>query len=547
MEDFVTPYIRQTICGNGENASPWDTRSELGNEWANPSVVVPMVLFMVGGQVIQEALAQTTGNTFSPVCFSFGWVTYVLSNLKTVFGDGRLLPAPDYPVKVFNLKSGYYINNKNWVVGRIVRDHESFIESKKALYNHAIRIAVYEAEPIRHDSLTFRYTHLHLWAAAIMLLQLTLAAIPTILTGGREWGVLCVTGLGTLMALWMGSLPQWRVEKLPNRRDSNEVFGLTTGNGCRDVMIIKGLGRCLNVEELAISESPRMGRPWTKFRHFSVKRHNSDGWQSKVAMGIPVGFFITRIVCLIQALVWFLILVSIGGIRSHCWFLIAIGAIGLLFNNTLAELNRNPRNHNLPLKLVDTIMTRKVMDGLMDLEVTHEGSGENLLPEFFPGRLRSEEQEWWKASKKDRPTTKYDLERMKQRVRRSTPRSVVPIHTPDQHDAEDYPTRNPGEPTDRQRHTATGTVDYNASDNRMPNSRSDNNSSRQQLSQPPEVGRVSHISGHEQAVQPLLSDVGQPPDNSNRGLETLGRSRNITSDARKGSSQFGLSTSPFWD
>src|SRR5947208_2694275 len=93
-----------------------DTGTELRREWANPSVVVATVLIFVGGNVIHEALAQTTGRLFTPVCFSFGWVTYALASLKNVFAEGRLLPLPDYPVKVYNVASGYSRMNKNWLL-----------------------------------------------------------------------------------------------------------------------------------------------------------------------------------------------------------------------------------------------------------------------------------------------------------------------------------------------------------------------------------------------------------------------------------------------
>jgi hypothetical protein len=413
----LTPPIR----------SQADTGSELAREWANPSVVVATVLMFVGGNVVQEALAQTTGEVFTPVCFSFGWVSYALSSLKDVFGEGRLLPQPDYPVKVFNVMSGYYRVNKNWLIGRIVRDHESWISKFEPLSHSGIRIAIFEAMPVtQRKPVPFRFNTRYFLGVMVMVVQLVVAAIPTIRTQGHEWGILAITGFGTLLVVIMGSLPQWWVEKVPNKLDSNKVFALTSGNGSRDVIIIKGEGRCLDLEDLAILDSPRTGKPWTKSGKFSLPSCNSWGREAKMMFGHPVGFQITRMVCIFQTLGWFLILISLAGIRSHTWCLFAVGAMGLIHNSILANLKREPKTRNLPLKLLDTISTNKIMDGLMDLEETHERCGKALLQEFFPGKLRADEEEWWEIDKEKRSSTKYDIKRLKECARRLRPRSMLP-------------------------------------------------------------------------------------------------------------------------
>jgi len=253
-----------------------DTGSELAREWANPSVVVATVLMFVGGDVVQEALAQTTGRLLAPVCFSFGWVSYALAVLKDVFGEGRLLPRPDYPVKVFNVASGYYRANNNWVIGRMVRDHESWISRFEPLGNSGIRIAIFEAVSLLPgNDEDGGGGGLGVWSALaawkwdllgvlVMLVQLAVAAVPTVRTAGHEWGILAITGLGTALALMMGALPQWWIEKMPCSRESAKVFALTAGNGSREVMVIKGMGRCLDLEQLATQASPRTARPWTR-------------------------------------------------------------------------------------------------------------------------------------------------------------------------------------------------------------------------------------------------------------------------------------------
>lgn len=51
--------------------SPGVTSHELSSQWQNPSDVFS-VLLVLGGNVIQAALAQLTGSKITPIAFSFG-------------------------------------------------------------------------------------------------------------------------------------------------------------------------------------------------------------------------------------------------------------------------------------------------------------------------------------------------------------------------------------------------------------------------------------------------------------------------------------------
>ena len=62
----------------------------MASQWANPSDITAVVM-IIGGDVVQKALAQTTGCLFAPVCFSFGWVAYSIMSLIEILGGGRLL------------------------------------------------------------------------------------------------------------------------------------------------------------------------------------------------------------------------------------------------------------------------------------------------------------------------------------------------------------------------------------------------------------------------------------------------------------------------
>ena len=70
--------------------------SEFAAQWSNP-VNVLAVLQIIGGNIIQKALAQLSGSSssyFVPVAFSFGSVSYSFEALMAVFGDGHILHNP---------------------------------------------------------------------------------------------------------------------------------------------------------------------------------------------------------------------------------------------------------------------------------------------------------------------------------------------------------------------------------------------------------------------------------------------------------------------
>ncbi|KAK6068650.1 hypothetical protein SCUP234_11053 [Seiridium cupressi] len=427
----VLGRFQQAFPADTEQDGSGGTNEDLKIEWHNPSVVVGTVLMVVGSKAVQDALAQASGALFTPVCFSFGWVSYALSTLVGVFGDGRLLPPPDYGVKVFNLDSGYYRNNRNWVIGRIVRDHEALMSSQEDAKTKAIRISIFDAERNNNGAHKFAYNTLHIWGAVVILVQLAIASIPAAISQGREWGPLALTALGTVLALMVGALPQWAAEKLPKRSASKATYALTAGNGSRDIMVIKGQGNCIDLEELAISESPRNGYPWTKFPAFSSVQKHSSQPRAKETGGVPIGFLMTCVVTTVSAVLWLLVMISVAGLDEHTWALILVGFVGTIHNTLLGGMARDPKHRNLPLNLIDTITASKVMDGLMDLEVTHPESAHALLTEFFPGEIRPNEKDWWKT-KGDRSLTDYDRQRLKDAKNKTTfpprslPRSAMP-------------------------------------------------------------------------------------------------------------------------
>ncbi|CZR59415.1 uncharacterized protein PAC_09307 [Phialocephala subalpina] len=429
----VRPHLENVKRAfNGTTYNGTSTSSLLSAQWSNPNDVLS-VLLIIGGDIVREALAQTCGGYFTPVCFSFGWVAYSFTALVGIIGDGHLLPEPDYPVKVFNLKNGYARENKNWIIGRLLRDNEMRASKTHPLHGAALRISIYEAKECKDGPDIAGSGYVRLVGFLVMFIQLGIAAAPLALYG--EWGVLLITASGTLLAQVAGWLPQWRAEKLPNKRKSYKSFALTSGNGARDIMIILGGGNGLDLEELSASETPRSTRLWDSLPYFSrvlkengkLNRH-SNGTVVRRAIvlgGIPLGFWVSIVVCTVQSMFWLALLITVAGLKTHTWYLLLVGAIGMFQNATIAAISRDPRYRNLPLMHLDTIVSRTVMDALMDLEVTHTNAGRYLRHEFFPGELRNNESEWWDGAWKE-GIAEYDRDRKKDLNRRAMPRSLQP-------------------------------------------------------------------------------------------------------------------------
>ncbi|KAI4654187.1 uncharacterized protein J4E78_007232 [Alternaria triticimaculans] len=270
--------------------------------WANPNDVLSLLL-IIGGDIVQTALAQTTaGGWITPVCFSFGWVAYSFSTLVRVLGDGRLLPPPDFPAKVFNLESSYVRENKNWVLGRILRDNELFMNKIQPHGGNALRISIYTAVERKNGQEMSNVYTLWLWVG-VTLLQIGIASIP--LGRDGEWGVFLVTCSGIVASILAGALPQWRIEKIPLKKESRKLIALTSGNGSRDIMIIYGDRKALDLEELAAGESPRSDRVWEALNLFStpvknefglVERRNNNTEVRKTRMynGLPLGVWLQQ-------------------------------------------------------------------------------------------------------------------------------------------------------------------------------------------------------------------------------------------------------------
>ena len=405
---------------------PGIASAELSKQWRNPSDVLSLLL-IIGGDIIQTALAQMTGGAIVPVCFSFGWVAYAFSSVADLVGKGRLMPEPDFPCKVINLapSSGHVRENKNWMVGRILRDLETPLDEE------ALCVRLFDAVDELDGPNAAGHTRAdYIWLGSLftMLAQLGIAAIPCGLYD--NWSILMVTAIGTLLALITGALPQWKVEKFAARTNSKKLMALTVGNGSRHIVLIKGNGKTLDFEDLASSQGPKVRRSWDKYAWFQTGIYTGNDLDNKKTVsgtkplllrGLPVDFWMTRSISVILAMCWVALLIAVSGLTQDTWYLLAVGALGMAQNAIVAAVSRTNQTRGVHLEESYELRGNKVMDVLMDLECLIPSAGKHLVSEYFPAGTSEKhgEKKWWNGDRGE-----YDQKRNEDRAFRGVPHSM---------------------------------------------------------------------------------------------------------------------------
>jgi len=391
---------------------------ELRSQWQNPGDIFSLLL-LVGGDVVQKAIARLVGVHakvlgtgqqiyFTPVAFSFGWVTYAFISLASMLGDHRLMPEPDTGILVINCNNGYVRDNYSWVLGRIVRDKEYRIaeltrtkEKPKNAQGEidstgevslAIDLFVAEASNVNGPR-KGRAWYIH-WL--VILLQQVIAAIPWIIW--NDWSVFMITASGTFLAVVTAGLPQWPAEKWTKKLDKSnkdKTVALTRGNGHQYVMLILCHEGAWDLEAMA------SGR-------------------QRVVTG-------TKFFMCLFSLLWIVLLITVTGLKEHTWLLIGVGGLGMLQNVIVAARPSKPEDFDISLVPYSSRATitgyqyvyekkkdikerlwknytainakdefdnkleegkvRDVMGALIELEKHHKGAGAALVPVFFPGAL----------------------------------------------------------------------------------------------------------------------------------------------------------------
>lgn len=341
-------------------------------QWTQPGDVMSLLLIL-GGDVIQRALAQLAGSDLiTPVAFSFGWVTYSINALLGVVGENKLLPAPDCSGQVVNVRSRYTRQNNSWILGRLMRDfsywrgrevRDAEREMVAKEQRVALCVAVYEADPKKAAGVPNRDW---VWYSGFIcaLLQLVISTIPWILL--EDWAIFFTTACGICLALGSGAFPQWKKEKWACRKGTRKTAVLTRGNGQKDCIVIIGGGVGLDLEDLA------GGR----------------------GVDLPP----TRYLASFMAVLWIALLIAVSGLKHNTWFLLAVGVLGMIQNIIVCGAPRNPSAFGIHLRFKEVIVEKKVMEALKAIERKYPHVGRSLVDVYFPGGLRPDEEEYWKEA-----------------------------------------------------------------------------------------------------------------------------------------------------
>ncbi|OQE47580.1 hypothetical protein PENCOP_c001G03044 [Penicillium coprophilum] len=381
--------------------------TEFSAQWKTPSDIFS-VLLLLGGDIVSRALAQLAGSRLTPVAFSFGWVAFAVTTVVAVVGEKKLMPPADFPCKVINGETGYIRDNRSWIIGRLVRDFDNWMDKQprvhaqpnstpdsnpkpvqkcvqeitdakwKALKESAkekkqpepgrprkagLCVSIYRAQ--RAIKSYPGYDAPYITGILTTIVQLGISAIPFGLSG--NWGIFLVTAVGIVLSFSTGALSQWSKEKWACRSSTTKTFILTSGNGSQHAIVIESNGTGLDLEDLAAND-PGM-----------------------------VASYKTRLAITALGALWIILLITAAGIQQDTWFLLAVGALGILQNVYAAGASRLPMAFGVPLEFVEVIGDLKVMDTLFRVEDLYPCLGKSLLPVFFPGELDERERVKWKG------------------------------------------------------------------------------------------------------------------------------------------------------
>ncbi|KAI1748040.1 hypothetical protein F4782DRAFT_543140 [Xylaria castorea] len=364
----------------------------------------------------------------TPMALSFGWVGYAFTSLSAV---GSSI--------VINCENGYTSTNQSWLLGRIIRDHELRFEkgpgpeAAKLRDNRNKQLAGYYPANILSIPFLIRIDIVDLeenlrapaiyfiWVVgwATILLQLVISAIPWIQSG--NWSIFFVTSSGTIFALSTGSLWQWSREKWPehrlNRLDPN-ASPRTVAVNVDGMDEEKGPTSEKGAPGTQAAAKPH-GRPKKKIvclacgnshKYVTILRgsESEPGLESLVTTTSD-SFPETKWVVSGLALLWTILLVGVSGIETHTWFLLGIGALGMLQNIYAASVPRSGEYIGLtiipyvtrPPIIDDAAVDAMTVDNplihdwlepwetpgergtLRELEKTIPKAGIALMPEYF--------------------------------------------------------------------------------------------------------------------------------------------------------------------
>ncbi|KAK3690243.1 hypothetical protein B0T22DRAFT_536974 [Podospora appendiculata] len=383
---------------------------ELLRPWQSPGDI-PSLLLLIGGDVVQRAIAQLTGVYVqvgpklpkvyvTPVAFSFGWVAYAFMTLASVIGGKQLMPpSAEINSTVIECATGFQRANQSWLLGRILRDPAGTL---LALVSGSLPQWGLKKWPGRR----LNPPRPEAAAADTPVQEKGMAApnVPDLESGATSLSHRPISPTN-LNAQAVGG-PGCSSPQGPEVRDDRETSGkpswkrnktkpvcLTRGNGYCYAVVIIGSGRAWDLETMAAATSESLpATPWV--------------------LGA-------------LAIAWMTLLVSVSGIKLGTWYLILVGGLSMVQNVYASSVPRSPETNGLkltpfsdrPTIIGSSASESDFWDGngdgevsddevgvrgaIRELEKTLPGAGFSLMPVFFPAIIRFE-RELYRDSKEAR-------------------------------------------------------------------------------------------------------------------------------------------------
>ncbi|KAK7688520.1 hypothetical protein QCA50_008058 [Cerrena zonata] len=353
----LTTHLHSRRSGSGS----------ISSHWLNPKDFLALFT-IIGGETVQRAVAQLSGHPsyVTPVAFSFGCLGYAinLSMNLALLQQGRFMPPPDCECIIVNAQSRCIMENRSWILGRLVRDHRQHEKHPGGLTVTFYKTTKNDDNGRIQGVPTLDWVYYS--GIFVILLQLGIAVIPGAVD--KDWRVFVVTAGGTMLSLLSGALPKWRAEKWNGRRsykDSDRtVVCLTRGSGYDDVIVIISEGK-------------------DQYRLEDIARTRYAPVAGTTAF--------TLILCIAEIL----LVTILAAIDEHEWFMLGIGALGIVQNAVAAGIRRDLGTTGIHLEEVGFPITdRKVMKTLQLAEEREPYVGIALVSIFFPGGLRPDEEAW---------------------------------------------------------------------------------------------------------------------------------------------------------
>ncbi|CDO72030.1 hypothetical protein BN946_scf184943.g65 [Trametes cinnabarina] len=338
----------------------FDTQSILSRiAEADPSVVIPATM-LLGADVLYRAQSVPGASPFT-----IGWPGLLISLLTR----NRTSVPVELPCTVINAKSGHARTNRSPLLEHLLRSHGS-APSRRGLAVTFLHTSERPGAPSR-DAVVC--------AALSTILVQVIAAGVLFFFGVGSQDAMAVTIIGTLLANAAGLILRHQQQKelrstraVPEKR--RDVICITGGNGSSEAIVVVSEGGGVRIEDLAAGRASTLGVLAT--------------------LGVVA-----------LLILWMALLVFTTTLRRvDAWLVLAQCALGAAYTVYAARTWRCGAALGFKFAEEKTMVVRadKVMEALAKAEEVESGVGATLLPIYFPGKLRPEEELWW-AQRKQAP------------------------------------------------------------------------------------------------------------------------------------------------